>query len=169
MFFVRISRGKGSFMRSSTTKESETAIADDGVIPHNNCFSNGSGHNGATQDHLQQLAREVMSEIAEMDPSHSAELLGVFVSELFLLVAEQRQRETRRQKQAKGIAAAKAKGVRFGPKPGTMPDDFEELRQAWRDKKIPLSVAAELCGVPRSTFYDAALRAETRTGRAEEE
>lgn len=110
-----------------------------------------------------------MSEISKLDPSHSAELLGAFVSELFLLVAEQRQREARRQKQAEGIAAAKAKGVRFGPKPGTMPDDFEELRQAWRSKKIPLSVAAELCGVPRSTFYDAALRAEMSTGRAEAE
>ena len=86
--------------------------------------------------------------------------MGVFVSELFLLVAEQGRREVRRQRQAEGIAAAKAKGVRFGPQPRTMPDDFEELRQAWRDKKIPLSVAAELCGVPRSTFFDAALRAE---------
>lgn len=148
-------------MRSAAIKESETAAADHGASPHNSRFGNDSGHSGPTQDHLQQLAREVMSEISELDPSHSAELLGAFVSELFFLEAEQRQRETRRQKQAKGIAAAKAKGVRFGPKPGTMPDDFEELRQAWRNKKIPLSVAAELCGVPRSTFYDAALRAET--------
>ena len=156
-------------MRSTATKDSKIAVADNGVAPQNSRIGNDSGHSGPTQDHLQQLAREVMSEISELDPSHSAELLGAFVSELFLLVAEQRQREARRQKQAKGIAAAKAKGVRFGPKPGTMPDDFEELRQAWRSKKIPLSVAAELCGVPRSTFYDAALRAEMNTGRAETE
>ena len=156
-------------MRSAAIKDSKIAAADNGTAPHNSRFGNDSGHSGPTQNHLQQLAREVMSEISELDPSHSAELLGAFVSELFFLEAEQRQRETRRQKQAKGIAAAKAKGVRFGPKPGTMPDDFEELRQAWRDKKIPLSMAAELCGVPRSTFYDAALRAETRTGRAEAE
>ena len=156
-------------MRYVAAKDNEIAAADHGVAPQNSRLDNGLGYSGATKDYLQQLAREVMSEIAEMDPSHSAELLGVFVSELFLLVAEQRQREARRQKQAKGIAAAKAKGVRFGPKPGTMPDDFEELRRAWRNKKIPLSVAAELCGVPRSTFYDAALRAEMSTGRAEAE
>ena len=169
MIFLRIRRRKGPFMRSAATKDSKIAVADNGAAPQNSHFGNGLGRGGPTQDHLQQLAREVMSEIAEMDPSHSAELMGAFVSELFLLVAEQRQREARRQKQAKGIAAAKAKGVRFGPKPGTMPDDFEELRQAWRNKKIPLSVAAELCGVPRSTFYDAALRAEMNTGRAKTE
>ena len=156
-------------MRSTAMKDSEIVTVDNGIASQNSRLVNDSGHNGATQDHLQQMAREVMSEIAEMDPSHSAELLGTFVSELFLLLVEQRQREVRRQKQAKGIAAAKAKGVRFGPKPGTMPDDFEELRQAWRDKKIPLSVAAELCGVPRSTFYDAALRAEMNTNQAETE
>lgn len=169
MIFYENQTEKGLFMHSATTKDSETAAADNGVVPHNSRFGNGSEHNGPTQDHLQQLAREVMSEIAEMDPSHSAELLGTFVSELFFLAAEQRQREARRQKQAKGIAAAKAKGVRFGPKPGTMPDDFEELRQAWRSKKIPLSVAAELCGVPRSTFYDAALRVEMTADRTEAE
>ena len=124
---------------------------------------------GTTQDHLRQLARAVMSEISGLDPSHSAELAGAFVSELFLLVAEQRQREERRKKQAKGIAAAKAKGVRFGPQPQTMPDDFEELRQAWRSKRIPLSVAAELCGVPRSTFYDAALRSEMAANHTQAE
>ena len=156
-------------MRSAATKDSETAAADNGIAPQNSRFGIVSGHSGPTQNHLQQMAREVMSEISELDPSHSAELLGAFVSELFFLEVEQRQRETRRQKQAKGIAAAKAKGVHFGPKPGAMPDDFEELRQAWRSKKIPLSVAAELCGVPRSTFYDAALRAEMSMGRAEAE
>ena len=157
---MRIRRGKGPLMHSAAIKDSETVAVDSGIAPQNSRFGNSSGRSGQTQDHLRQLAREVMSEIAELDPSHSAELLGTFVSELFLLVAEQRQREARRQKQAKGIAAAKAKGVRFGPKPGAMPDGFEELRQAWRDKKISLSMAAEFCGVPRSTFYDAALRAE---------
>ena len=156
-------------MRSAAIKNSETVAADNGTAPQNSRLGNDSGHSGPTQDHLRQLAREVMSEIAEMDPSHSVELLGAFVSELFLLVAEQRQREMRRQKQAKGIAAAKAKGVRFGPKPGTMPDDFEELRQAWRNREMSLSTAAELCGIPKTTFYDAAIRAEMAANHAEAE
>lgn len=97
-------------------------------------------------------------------------MLGVFVSELFLSVAEstveKSRQEKRRQKQAEGIAAAKAKGVRFGPQPRDLPEDFEELRQAWRSKKISLKVAAELCGVPKTTFYDAAVRVETAASRA---
>lgn len=109
---------------------------------------------------LQQLAREVMSEISELDRPRSEELLGVFVSELFLLSGEQRRRETRRQKQSEGIAAAKAKGVRFGPQPRNLPEGFEELRRAWRNKEISLKRAAELCGIPKSTFRDAAVRVE---------
>ena len=61
-------------MRSAATKDSETAAADNGVAPHNSRFGNSSGHSGVIQDYLQQMAREVMSEIAEMDPSHSAEM-----------------------------------------------------------------------------------------------
>ena len=156
-------------MHSAATKCIANAAVEHGDFPQNSLSGNGADHSKATQCHLQKLAREVMSEISELDPSHGAELLGIFVSELFLLAAEQRQREERRQKQLAAVAAAKAKGVRFGPKPGTMPDGFEELRQAWRSKKIPLSVAAELCGVPRSTFYDAALRSEMAANHTQEE
>ena len=118
---------------------------------------------------LRELAKELVSGLAVLEKSKSKDLLGAFVSDLFLLVAEQRQREVRRQKQAKGIAAAKAKGVRFGPKPGTMPDDFEELRQAWRNREMSLATAAELCGIPKTTFYDAAIRAEMSANHAEAE
>ena len=78
------------------------------------------------KNRIRQLAREVLSEISKLDPFQSTELIGAFVSELFLLVAEQRQREERRQKQAQGIVAAKAKGVHFGPKPRAMLDGFED-------------------------------------------
>ena len=152
-------------MRSITTKSGEKAATDDGNSRQNSRPNNVADRSGAEKGSLRQLAREVMSEISALDPSSSEELLGIFVSELFLLAAEQRQRKTRSQRQSKAVAEAKARGVRFGPQPRPMPDGFEELRQAWRSKKIPLSVAAELCGVPRSTFYDAALRAEMDSNR----
>lgn len=110
---------------------------------------------------LRELARELVSGLSALEPAVSKNLLGTFVSDLFLSVAEQERRDLRRQKQAEGIAAAKAKGVRFGPQPRTLPDGFEELRQAWRNKEISLKMAAELCGIPKSTFHDAALRVET--------
>ena len=64
-------------------------------------------------------------------------------------------------RQAEGIAAAKARGVRFGPKARALPDSFDDLRQAWRGGRITLREAASACGMPKSTFYDAALRTET--------
>lgn len=113
-----------------------------------------------TQEYIQKLAQDVVSEISRLDPSHSKELLGILVSEVFRAATEQERREERRQRQAAGIAAAKANGVHFGPLPRTMPDNFESLRQAWRSKKLTLKEAAEACGVPKSTFRDAALRVE---------
>lgn len=109
---------------------------------------------------LRKLAKELVSNLSVLEPTTSKDLLGAFVSDLFLSVAEQERREFRRQKQAEGIAAAKAKGVRFGAQRRTLPDGFEELRQAWRNKEITLRTAAELCGIPKSTFREAALRAE---------
>lgn len=112
------------------------------------------------QAELQELAREIVSNLSELESTQGKALLDSFVSELFASAAKQEQREVRRKRQAEGIAAAKAKGVRFGPQPRNLPENFEELRQAWRDGEMPLTLAAKLCGIPRTTFYDAAVRAE---------
>lgn len=105
------------------------------------------------QDRLRQLAEEVMFEISELDASHSKELLGAFVSELFLAVAKQEQRDFRRQKQAEGIAAAKARGVRFGPTRRPLPDNFTECYKAWQNGQMTKTQAAETCGMSRTAFY----------------
>ena len=110
------------------------------------------------QAQLRSLAREVAAGIAESDPAHSRELLSAFVSELVLAVADQSQREERRQKQAEGIAVAKAKGVRFGRPAKPLPDNFDEMHQAWRNGQMTLGQAANACGMPESSFYNAAVR-----------
>lgn len=112
---------------------------------------------------LRLLAQEVIAEISELDPSHSKELLGTFVSELFLSVAEQERRDMRRQKQAEGIAAAKARGVRFGPEPKPLPDNFDECYEAWQDGQITATRAAEACGLSRKGFYRAIERKKKMT------
>lgn len=105
-----------------------------------------------TQERLQKLVETVMSEISALDPSHSKELLGVFVSELFLAVAKQEQQDSRRQKQAEGIAAAKLRGVRFGPMRKPLPDNFTECYEAWKKGQMTQTQAAEICGMSRTTF-----------------
>lgn len=110
-------------------------------------------------------AAVVVLDMPLLDTRQGRDLTGTLIADIVLQLLSyvaQTERENIRQRQAEGIAAAKAKGVHFGPQPRTMPDGFEELRQAWRSKQISLRDAAKACGVPRSTFYDAALRVEAK-------
>ena len=62
------------------------------------------------------------------------------------------ERTNIRQRQAEGIAAAKARGVRFGRPPSPLPEKFHEACQLWKSGKVTGTVAAEICGMPLSTF-----------------
>ena len=110
----------------------------------------------------------VVLDMPLLDTRQGRDLTGTLIADIVLQLLSyvaQTERENIRQRQAEGIAEAKARGVRFGPPPRTLPDNFEELRQAWRNKQIPLRAAAAACGIARSTFYDAALRAETAAAK----
>ena len=111
----------------------------------------------------------VVLDMPLLDTRQGRDLTGTLIADIVLQLLSyvaQTERENIRQRQAEGIAAAKARGVRFGPPPKALPDNFEQLRQAWRSKQMSLRAAAETCGLPRSTFYDAALRAELAEGGA---
>ena len=87
-----------------------------------------------------------------LDTRQGRDLTGTLISDIVLQLLSyvaQSERENIRQRQAEGIAAAKAKGVRFGPDRRVLPDNFEELRQAWRNKQMTLRAAAEACVFPR--------------------
>ena len=107
------------------------------------------------QTELRQLAREIAASLSDLDAASGRALVSDFVSELFFQLAEQQ-----RQKQAQGIAAAKARGVRFGRAAKPVPDGFDQLHRAWREGRISLKKAAESCGMTRGTFYNVALRRE---------
>lgn len=98
-----------------------------------------------------------------LDTRQGKDLMGTFIADLVLQIlsfAAQAERENIRRRQAEGIAAAKARGVKFGRKPIPLPDNFHEVHQAWRDKKITLQQAAESCGMPKGTFYSKAVKLE---------
>ena len=102
-----------------------------------------------------------------LDTRVAKDLIGTFIADLVLQILSfvaENERENIRSRQAEGIAAAKLRGARFGPEPRAMPESFPDLCQAWRDKKISLREAAECCGVPKSTFYDAAVRLDKTKG-----
>lgn len=127
--------------------------AQDTIIKVRLCPDGGSDQ---LQAQLQELAKGIASGLSTLELSQGKELLGSFVSELFLSVAEQERLAYRRQKQAEGIAEAKARGVRFGPEPKPLPDNFDECYKAWQDGEMTASQAAESCGLSRKGFYRAA-------------
>ena len=110
----------------------------------------------------------VVLDMPLLDTRQSRDLTGTLISDIVLQLLSyvaQTERENIRQRQMEGIAAAKARGVHFGPKTQALPKNFEAFHQAWRRKQMTLRDAANACGMPKSTFYDAALRAETEAER----
>lgn len=99
-----------------------------------------------------------------LDTRRGKDLMGTFLSDIVLQVLSfvaENERDNIRQRQAEGIAAAKARGVRFGCPPLPLPDNFHMLHQAWRGQKITLRQAARACGMPTGTFYSKAIKLET--------
>lgn len=109
---------------------------------------------------LNRLTEEIIEDFSGLDPACSKALLSDFVSDLLLSAADQRRREDHRRKQAEGIAAARARGVKFGRPGPPLPENFDETRRAWRKGELTLRQAATACGMPQSSFYDAVMRLE---------
>ena len=106
----------------------------------------------------------VVLDMPLLDTRQSRDLTGTLISDIVLQLLSyvaQTERENIRQRQMEGIAAAKARGVHFGPRAQAPPENFEVFRQAWRAKQMTLCEAADACGMLKSSFYDAALRTET--------
>ena len=92
-----------------------------------------------------------------LDTRRGKDLLGTFLSDIVLQVLSfvaENERLMIKQRQAEGIAIARAKGVRFGPKPIPLPNDFDIIYLNLKNKKINVNEAAKLCNMSRSTFYN---------------
>ena len=91
-----------------------------------------------------------------LDTRRDKDLVGTLIADLVLQVLSfvaQNERENIRKRQAEGIAAAKARGVKFGRKKTTLPPDFLQAYALWQDKRISLAEAARRCGISRSGFH----------------
>lgn len=90
-----------------------------------------------------------------LDTRRGKDLMGTFLSDIVLQVLSfvaENERCCIRQRQAEGIAAAKARGVRFGRPPKPLPDNFYPLYRQWRKGLITGTAAAKLCNMPLSSF-----------------
>lgn len=108
--------------------------------------------NGTAKESLRDLAREIVSEISSFDVESRQQLLGAFVSDLFLFASEQTRREERRKLQQEGIDAARARGVHLGRRRVDLPDGFESVVEEWSSGQLTAGKAAEKLGVCRRTF-----------------
>ena len=105
----------------------------------------------------------VVLDMPLLDPRRGKDLMGTFLSDIVLQVLSfvaENERTNIKQRQAEGIAAAKAKGVKFGRPPLPLPDNFYEVHKAWRSKKLTLKEAANACNMPVGTFYGKARKFE---------
>ena len=84
------------------------------------------------------------------------DLTGTFIAALVLQILSyvaQTERENIRQRQAEGIAAAKARGVHFGREKKPLPEGFQETVVRWRQKEMTCQQALERLEVSRSYFF----------------
>ena len=99
----------------------------------------------------------VVLDMPLLDTRRGKDLMGTFLSDIVLQVLSfvaENERVNIRQRQAEGIAAAKAKGVRFGRTPKPLPENFHAVYQRWKHGEITGTAAAKECGMPLSTFRD---------------
>lgn len=91
-----------------------------------------------------------------LDTRNGKDLMGTFIADLVLQILSfvaQNERENIRKRQAEGIAAAKAKGVRFGRPKISAPEDFPMIVSEWEGKQILFSEALRRSGLSEATFY----------------
>ena len=103
----------------------------------------------------ERQAAIVVLDMPLLDTRSNRDLTGTLIADIVLqllsYVAET-ERTFIRQRQAEGIAAAKARGVRFGPKPIEHGPEWDECERLWRSRVISAREAGAELGVSHNTF-----------------
>jgi len=98
----------------------------------------------------------VILDMPLLDTRKGKDLMGTFLSDVVLALlsyVSENERKTILSRQAEGIAAAKARGVRFGRPVKTPPADFQNVVKRWESGKVKIDEVIEHCGMSESTFY----------------
>lgn len=128
------------------------------------------------QTEWRQLVKEIKADIVVLDmpildTRTNKDLIGTLISDIVLQLLSyvaQAERENIRQRQAEGIAAARARGVHLGRYPKPLPDAFPAVYNDWFAKRISRSEALNLLGVSSNQFDWLCKRyRKTLTGRTE--
>ena len=105
----------------------------------------------------------VVIDMPLLDTRREKNLLGTFISDVVLALLSyvaENERTNIKQRQAEGIAAAKARGVKFGRPPLPIPENFYQMHKDWPAGKITIEEAAKACNMCPKTFYSKAVKYE---------
>ena len=113
------------------------------------------------QNQWRILTKEIGADICVLDmplldTRNGKDLLGTFIADIVLQILSfvaQTERENIKRRQAQGIAAAKARGVRFGRPKKELPENFEEIVDRWQSKRIEIEEVLKICDFSEATFY----------------
>ncbi len=97
----------------------------------------------------------VVLDMPLLDTRQGRDLTGVLIADIVLQLLSyvaQTEREFNHQRQAEGIAAAKARGVHFGRKAIDRGKNYEAVMNAWKQGEISGRAAARELGVAHGTF-----------------
>ena len=113
------------------------------------------------QDQWRILTHEKKVDISVIDmpivsTRRDEDLMRTFVSDIVLQILSfvaQNERENIKKRQAQGIAAAKARGVKFGRPECSIPENFSDIVQQWEHGKLLFKQAVGMCNMSEATFY----------------
>ncbi len=91
-----------------------------------------------------------------LDTRTAKDLMGTFIADLVLQILSfvaENERANIKKRQEQGIAAAKARGVRFGRPEKPVPGDFPEIVRKWERQELDIGGVLKLCGMSDATFY----------------
>ncbi len=153
------------YMRVSSKDQKEdrqrVALCEAGV-PESNIYADKQS--GKDYEEIQNQWRMLTKEkgvdiyvidMPLLDTRRGKDLVGTFLSDIVLQVLSfvaENERSNIRQRQAEGIAAAKARGVKFGRPAAPLPDNFHEVYKWWEAGKLTNAAAAKACGMPVASF-----------------
>jgi len=97
----------------------------------------------------------VVLDMPLLDTRKGKDLTGTLIADIVLQLLSyvaQTEREFIKQRQAEGIAAAKARGVRFGAKPKEKPISYGEIHTRWTRGELSAREASRFLGISHTTF-----------------
>ena len=103
----------------------------------------------------EKQAAIVVLDMPLLDTRQGRDLTGTLIADIVLQLLSyvaQTEREFIHRRQLEGIAAAKARGVRFGPAPMRRPDGFDMYAELWMRGEISAREAAKQLHVCHKTF-----------------